>query len=177
MVGSLHVYERFEHYKPREVGAVDFISGPKIVHFDRVEWHVNPDQTSVITALQTAELDWDEWRLEDALPMLRRNSEVAVKKIGSVGWWGLMRPNHLFPPFDKPEVRRALMGAINQRDFMSAAIGSDPALWHVPTGYFPPSSPMASDVGLDALTRTRSLDKVGQDLQAAGYRGEKIVLM
>jgi peptide/nickel transport system substrate-binding protein len=88
-----------------------------------------------------------------------------------------MRPNHLFPPFDKPEVRRALMGAINQSDFMSAAIGSDPALWHVPTGYFPPDSPMASDVGLNALTGPGDLDKVKQDLREAGYHGETVVLI
>jgi peptide/nickel transport system substrate-binding protein len=88
-----------------------------------------------------------------------------------------MRPNHLFPPFDNPEVRRTLMRAINQRDFMNAAIGTDPSLWHIPTGYFPPNSPMASNVGLDALTGQRNLDEVGQDLRAAGYRGEKVVLI
>jgi peptide/nickel transport system substrate-binding protein len=60
---------------------------------------------------------------------------------------------------------------------MSAAIGTDPSLWHVPTGYFPPNSPMASDAGLDVLTGPRNLDKVGQDLRTAGYGGEKIVLI
>lgn len=88
-----------------------------------------------------------------------------------------MRPNHLYPPFDKPEVRRALMGAIDQRDFMSAAIGADPSLWHVPTGFFPPSAPMANNVGLDALTGPRNVDKIAQDLRAAGYHGETIVLI
>jgi peptide/nickel transport system substrate-binding protein len=177
VAGSLHVYERFEHYKPRESGTANFISGPKIAHFERVEWHVNPDQTSVIAALQTGEVDWDEWPVEDVLPMLRRDRDVTTQRIGSVGWWGLMRPNHLFPPFDNPKVRRALMGAINQGDFMSAAIGTDPSLCHVPTGYFPPNSPMASDAGLDVLTGPRNLDKVGQDLRTAGYGGEKIVLI
>ena len=177
VAGSLHVYERFEHYKPRDSGTADFISGPKIAHFDRIEWHVDPDQASVIAALQTGEVDWDEWPLEDVLPMLRRDSKVTAQRIGSVGWWGLMRPNHLFPPFDNPDVHRALMGAINQKDFMSAAIGTDPSLWHVPTGYFPPNSPMASEIGLDVLTGPRNLDEVGKNLRAAGYRGEKIVLI
>jgi peptide/nickel transport system substrate-binding protein len=177
VAGSLLVYERFEHYKPRETGTVSFVSGPKIAHFDRIELHIIADQTSAISALQTGEVDWNEWPVEDVLPTVQRDSDVTVQRIGSVGWWGLMRPNHLFPPFDKPAVRRALMGAINQSDFMMAAIGSDPELWHVPTGYFPPNSPMASNVGLDALTRPRNLDKVRQDLRAAGYRGEKIVLV
>jgi peptide/nickel transport system substrate-binding protein len=55
--GSLSVYERFDGYKPREDGQPDFISGPKIVHFDRIEWHINPDQATVTEALQTGEID------------------------------------------------------------------------------------------------------------------------
>ena len=175
--GSLHVYERFEDYKPRDGGDVDFISGPKVVYFNRVEWRINPDQTSVTEALQTGEVDWDEYPLEDMLPTLRRDSGIALQRVGSAGWWGLMRPNHLFPPFDNPAIRRALMGAIDQRDFMMAAIGSDPSLWEVPTGYFPPHSPMASNVGLDALAGRRDLDKVKRDIEAAGYGGEKVVVI
>ena len=41
--GSLFVYEKFDKYKPREDGEASFTAGPKIVHFDRVEWHVQPD--------------------------------------------------------------------------------------------------------------------------------------
>ena len=88
-----------------------------------------------------------------------------------------MRPDHMFPPFDNPAIRRALMGAINQSDFMTAAIGADPSLWHTPTGYFPPSSPMASDAGLNVLVGLRDLGHVRSDLAAAGYRGEKVVVI
>jgi peptide/nickel transport system substrate-binding protein len=177
VAGSLHVYERFDGYRPREEGRAEFVSGPKIVHFDRVEWHINPDQTSIIDALRAGEIDWDEYPLEDVLPTLRRDGRITVDRVGSAGWWGLMRPNHMFPPFDNPAIRRALMGAIDQRDFMTAAIGSDPSLWQVPTGYFPPHSPMASDAGLDALTSRRDLDTVRRDLLAAGYRGETVVVI
>ena len=69
------------------------------------------------------------------------------------------------------------MGAINQTDFMTAVVGTDPSGWRVPTGFFPPSSPMASDAGLSALTSPRDLGKVRSDLQEAGYRGEKVVLV
>ncbi len=175
--GSLHVYERFDGYKPREDGVPDFVSGPKFVYFDRVEWHIIPDQSSAIGALQTAEIDWVEYPLDDMLPTLRRDSGVTVQTLGSAGWWGLMRPNHLFPPFNNPAIRRAIMGAINQHDFMAAAIGADPSLWQVPTGYFPPHSPMASHAGLDTLTGPRNLDKCRTDLLAAGYQGETVVVI
>jgi peptide/nickel transport system substrate-binding protein len=175
--GALHIYERFAGYRPREDGQPDFISGPKIVHFDRVEWHVNPDQTSVIAALQSNEIDWDEWPVEDVLPSLRRDRGISVQKIGTVGWWGIMRPNCLYPPFDNPAIRRAVLGGIDQTMFMTAAIGPDPSAWHVPTGFFPPASPMASDVGLDLLSVPRDVGKVRAELQAAGYRGEKVVVV
>ena len=68
------------------------------------------------------------------------------------------------------------MGAIDQTEFMIAAQGTDPTLWHVPVGFFPPGSPMASDVGLAALTGKRDYAKVQKDLKAAGYKGETIVL-
>ncbi len=175
--GSLHVYQRFEGYRPRDDGTADFVAGPKIVHFDRVEWHVNPDQTSVIDALRTGEIDWDEYPLDDVLPVLGRDRRIALQKVGSAGWWGLLRPNCLFPPFDNPAIRRALMGAIDQRDFMTAAVGTDPSLWRVPTGYFPPNSPMASGEGLDVLRQPRDIGGVRRDLHAAGYRDEKVVLI
>ena len=175
--GARHVYERFERYVPRPDGSPDFVSGPKIAHLDRVEWHVNPDQSSVVGALQSAELDWDEYVLDDMVPTLRRDSQIRLERVGSIGYFGFLRPNCLFPPFDNPAVRRALLGAIDQAEFMTAAIGTDKSQWHVPTGYFPPNSPLANDIGLDALSRPRDLGRVRGDLKAAGYGGEKIVLI
>ncbi len=175
--GALHVYERFGNYQPRMEGPADFVSGPKIVHFDRVEWHVDPDQTSVLGALRSADVDWDEYILDDLVPAMRSDSRIRLQRVGSVGYFGFLRPNCLFPPFDNPAVRRALLGAIDQAEFMTAAIGPDPSRWQVPTGYFPPNSPLASATGLDALTRPRDLGTVRGDLKAAGYGGEKIVLI
>ena len=118
-----------------------------------------------------------EYTYDDLRPMLRRDRRITIQKVGSTGYFGLMRPNHLVPPFDNPAIRRALMGAINQTDFMNAVIGPDPEDWLVPTGFFPVGSPMATDAGLAALAGPRDLAKVAKDLQAAGYQGEKVVLL
>jgi peptide/nickel transport system substrate-binding protein len=56
--GSLRVYERFDGYKPREDGTPEGTSGPKVVHFDRVEWHVIPDPATSAAALRAGEVDW-----------------------------------------------------------------------------------------------------------------------
>ena len=89
----------------------------------------------------------------------------------------MMRLNHLQPPFDNPAVRRALLGAIDQSDFMTAVAGDDPAFQYAPIGFFTPGTPMASDVGLDVLRGPRDMAKVKADLKAAGYNGEKVVLL
>lgn len=177
LAGALHVYERFDRYVPRDQGDADFVSGPKVAHFDRIEWHIIPDPASALEALLSGEVDWVEYPLEDALAAVRRDSRIKLQKIGSAGWWGLMRPNHLHPPFDNPAIRRALMGALAQSDFMTAAIGTDPSLWRVPTGYFPPGTPMASDAGLEQLTGPRQLDRVRGDIEAAGYAGERVAVI
>ena len=175
--GSRVVYERFTQYEPREGGKPEWTAGPKIAHFDRIEWHVIPDPATAAAALQAGEVDGWEQPPADLLPSLARNGRVARKLVNSTGFCELMRPNHLVPPFDNPGVRRALLGAIDQAGFMTAAMGSDPSLWTVPCGFFPPASPMASDAGMSALSGPRDLAGVKRDLEAAGYKGEKVALM
>jgi peptide/nickel transport system substrate-binding protein len=174
--GSLFVYERFAGYKPREGGESSFTAGPKIVHFDRVEWHVQPEPATKAAALQAGEMDWWENPTADLLPLLRKNN-IATPVIDPTGTPLLLRPNRLHPPFDKPAVRRALMGAIDQEEFMIATMGEDTSLWSVPAGFFPPISPLASNAGMSALTGKRDYAAVKKALAAAGYQGEKVVLM
>ncbi|MBV9249568.1 MAG: ABC transporter substrate-binding protein [Acetobacteraceae bacterium] len=174
--GSLFVYERFEGYKPRENAESTFTAGPKIVHFDRVEWHIEPDPATKAEALQTGEMDWWENPTADLLPLLRRNN-IATPVTDPTGNPFLLRPNHLYPPFDKPEVRRALLGAIDQKEYMVAMMGDDTSLWSVPCGFFPPASPLASDAGISVLAGKRDYSGVKAALEKAGYQGEKVVLM
>ncbi len=174
--GSFFAYERFDKYKPRENGESSFTAGPKIVHFDRVQWHVQPDYATKSAAMQAGEMDWWENPPADLLPLLRK-ANVKIEFTDSTGFPFLLRPNHLYPPFDKPAVRRALMGAIDQREFMIAMQGEDASLWTVPCGFFPLVSPLASDAGLSVLTGKRDHAAVKKALHDAGYAGEKVVLM
>ena len=174
--GSLFVYERFDKYKPREDGEASFTSGPKIVHFDRVEWHIQPDVATKAATLQSGEMDWWENPTIDVLPILQQ-AKNQTPVTDHTGTPFLLRPNHLYPPFDKPAVRRALMGAIDQREFMIAAQGEDQKYWSAGCGFFPPASPLASDAGMQALNGKRDYGAVKKALEAAGYAGEKVVFM
>lgn len=84
--------------------------------------------------------------------------------------------NHLHAPFNNPAIRRVVLEAFSQEDCMAAAAG-DPKLWRAGVGVFPPDTPMANDAGLEAITKPRDLAASRKALQAAGYKGERVVLM
>ncbi|WP_426957437.1 ABC transporter substrate-binding protein [Muricoccus radiodurans] len=177
IAGSRVVYEKFADYVPRAEGTPTWTAGPKRVHLDRVEWHVMPDAATASNALGNGEMDWWEQPTADLQPTLRRNRNVVLEIQDPTGLCGIARFNHLHPPFNNPAIRRALLGAVVQGDFMSAVIGTDRSLWKDENGFFPPGTPLASDVGMEALTSPRDVEKVKRDLAAAGYNGEKVVLI
>ncbi len=177
MPGARAVYERFAGYKPREGGATDWTSGPKVVNFDRVEWTTIPDPTTAAQALINGEQDWWDYATADLMPLLARSRGVKVVVQEPSGQIPILRFNHLQPPFNNPGIRRALLGAVSQEDVVTAVVGTDPKMSRTGVGYFCPDTPMASAVGLEALTSPRDMDKVKRELQAAGYNGERVVLM
>ncbi len=175
--GSRFVYDRFEAYVPRPSGIASWSSGPKHVHFDRVEWRVTPDSATASAALQAGEVDWWENPPNDLLPPLRRHRDLVTSVLDPTGLLGFGRFNHLHPPFDNPKLRRALLGAVDQAEFMTAAAGADPDAWRAGIGFFPYGTPFASDAGLAAITGPRDLEKVRREVAASGYNGERVVLL
>ena len=125
---------------------------------------------------QRGEIDWLESPIADQVPTLAHAAGVTVEVSEPCGSIGIMRFNHLYPPFDNPAVRRALLGAVNQTDFMTVVGGPDHTLWHDRVGLFAPSSPLANEAGGEVMSGSRDYEKVKRDLAAAGYRGEKIVM-
>ena len=111
------------------------------------------------------------------LPLLRRQSRLKVETTVPTGFVATMRFNQLHPPFDNPAIRRAIIGAVSQADYMVGMVGTDPALWQEGVGYFCPGTPLANDAGMQALTSPRDLDAVKKALAEAGYKGEKVVLL
>jgi peptide/nickel transport system substrate-binding protein len=177
LAGARVVYERFDRYRPRESGTAEWTAGPKVVHFDRIEWTIIPDAATAGAALQSGEVDWWEFPTPDLQPLLRRNKAIEVANKDPFGNIGVIRMNHLVPPFDNPAIRRAVLGAVNQEDFMTAVAGTDREMWQTGVGIFPPGTQLASDAGMEVLNGPRDIAKVKRDLAAAGYKGEKVVLL
>ena len=177
MAGNLAVYEKFQGYVPRDSGATEWTSGPKRVNFDRVEWHTIPDASTAAAAMQSGELDWWEYPTPDLLPLLRQNFEVEVRIQDPTGSMAIMRLNWLYPPFNNPAIRRAILGAVSQEDYLISVAGTDTKMWKADVGVFTPGTPSANAAGMEVLTSKRDFDRVKADLKAAGYNGEKVVVM
>lgn len=175
--GARVVYERNAAYVPRASGEPSGTAGPKVVHFDRVEWTIMQDATTAANALAKGEIDWLLTPNADLVESLRRNRDLVVRVISPTGSVSLMRFNHLQKPFDNPAIRRAFFPAIVQSDYMTATQGPDRRAWNDGVGYFCPGLPMASTAGMEALTGPRSLDAARRALSAAGYAGERVVLL
>jgi peptide/nickel transport system substrate-binding protein len=176
VAGARVVYERNPAYVPRAGGTPSFTAGPKIVHVDRVEWTVIPDAGTAAASMQSGEMDWWEAPTFDLLPLLKRNANLVVPAPDPLGFLGNMRLNHLQPPFNNPALRRALLGAVSQEDYMAAAAG-DPANWRAGVGVFCPASPMASQAGMQVLSNPRDLSAVAKAVAASGYDGQRTVVL
>jgi len=175
--GARNVYQKFDKYVPRQGGTPDWTAGPKIAYFDRVEWTTMPDAGTKVAAMQSGEQDWWENPTADLLPLLARQRMIKVADKNPTGNVNMMRPNHLQPPFDKPEVLQALLYAVDQKACMEAIVGSDPAMYATPHGVFCPKTSMASNVGLEPLEGPRNYAKAKELLKAAGYAGEKVTML
>jgi peptide/nickel transport system substrate-binding protein len=175
--GALVVYERNQAYRPRPDGTTDGTAGPKIAHFDRIEWRIIPDSATASAALQRGEVDW--WLTPDAdlLPALRKQKNVKVENTVPTGFVATMRFNHLIPPFNNAAIRRAMFGAVTQADYMIGMVGTDQENWRDKVGYFCPDTPLANDDGMRALTSPRDPAGVKRALADAGYAGEPVVVL
>jgi len=174
--GATAVFEKYESYPVRQE-AGDWSSGAKRMNFDRIEWIIMPDGATASAALQNGEVDWWENPIPDVVPLLKRNRNLNVDIGDPFGNIGSFRMNHLNPPFDKVGVRRAVMMALSQADYMQAVVGDDTALWKLCPGFFTPGSPMYTEAGGNLLKGPRDYEGAKKLLKESGYNGEKIQLV
>ncbi len=174
--GSKAVFDKFDSYNVRpEAG--DWLSGGKRMNFDRIEWIIIPDAATAGAALQNGEVDWWENPIADLVPLLKRNRNINVDIGDPLGNIGSFRINHLNPPFNDVRVRRAVMMALSQTDYMQAVVGDDNNLWKTCPSFFTPGTSMYTEEGGELLKGPRDYEGAKKLLKEAGYNGEKIRLI
>ncbi len=172
--GQLAVYVRNKDYIPA-AGPADWTSGAKIAHFERVEWRAMPEQATAAAALRAGEIDWYEQVQPDLVPSLRANPQIAIGSANPSGFNGILRFNHTQAPFNNPAIRRAILLAVNQQDYMQALTGGDPTSYINCRSMFPCGTPHGADTGTKYMPADLTAARAA--LKAAGYDGAKVVVL
>ena len=175
--GQRVVFAKNAAYVPRSSGVASFNAGPKIVNIDRAVWNFIPDPATAEAALAQGEIDWWENPTIDLIAQIKKNPSITVAVKDRTGEIACMRFNHLLPPFDNAAIRRLVVSAIDQKEIIEAYAGAEPSLIKTDVGIFVPGTPMASTVGVENTRGPKDLKKIKADLAAAGYNGEKIVVL
>jgi peptide/nickel transport system substrate-binding protein len=171
--GSKVVFVRNPNYVARSEPPSG-LAGSKKGHFDRIEWLYLPDSNSAVAALQKGEVDFIEQLPADYITPMRSDPDVKLLSAGTQQAQLIM--NQLHPPFNNPKVREALLKAVSQERF-NAAMGYplDMRMRYCAT-YFICGSANDTSAGADPY-RTPDVAKAREMLKAAGYKGEKVVLL
>ncbi|MBP0495722.1 ABC transporter substrate-binding protein [Pararoseomonas indoligenes] len=174
--GAKAVFERFPGYVPRDEPAA-WLAGGKRMAVDRVEWTIMADPATAAAALQNGEVDWWENPIADLVPLLRRNRQVVVDIADPLGNIGALRMNCLHPPFNDARVRRALLMAMDQEDYMRALVGDDTGMWKRLPSFFTPGTPLYTEAGGEILKGPRRIEEARRLVAASGYDGAPIVML
>ncbi|MCX7364996.1 MAG: ABC transporter substrate-binding protein [Alphaproteobacteria bacterium] len=175
--GSKAVYLKNPHYVPRPGNEpASSFAGSKFAGVDRVELLWISDPQTAMSALVAGEIDFFEAPSIDFLPMLEKARGVKLLKTGDLdSTVGLIRLNHLHPPFDNPKARQAMYHLVNQEDFLRAVVGN-PAYYTVCHGLLTCGAPFANEGG-SAMLKDYNPKKALQLLKEAGYKGEPITVL
>jgi peptide/nickel transport system substrate-binding protein len=173
--GNQAVYARHDGYVPRDEPS-SFMAGGKRAHFERIEWQIIPDASTATSALLRGEVDWVEQTMPDLNGMLLRSRDVRLEPIDGHGLISFLRFNVTAAPFNNGKLRHAILGAIDQESYMQAVTG-DAIRWQRCASMFPCGVPYSREIGTSLLNSSRDPNKVRDAIKAAGYAGERIVIM
>jgi peptide/nickel transport system substrate-binding protein len=145
------------------------------VHFERIEWKIIPDAATASAALQSGEVDWYEQAQSDLVPLLRRNADIVIAPSNPQGYIGGLRFNHLHPPFNDVRLRRAVLTAVNQEDYMRAIMGEAASGWTVCHSQYPCGTTYGVEV--DLPVQKGDLEAAKKMVKESGYNGQKAVII
>ena len=174
--GAHAAFTRNPRYRPRQEPP-SLLAGGKMAYVDRVEWATIPDGATAVAALQNDEIDFAHSIDADLAPLLRRNGHIVVDRLNQFGFTIVVALDTLIPPLDNPALRRAMLLAVNQEDCTRAAMGDDPNFRQTGVGVFAPGTPLATDVGMEALNGRHDSAEIRRRIHESGYDGARIGLM
>ena len=105
------------------------------------------------------------------MPAIARDPGITVKTADQVGIIPILRFNCLRPPFDDVRIRRVVLGAVDQRDVLTA-YASDETILRPGVGVFPFGTPMGNPAGMEGLFGPTDIQKARQALRMPAMRAK-----
>lgn len=175
--GSKAVYLKNPDYVPRPgKEPASFFAGSKYAGVDRLELVWISDPQTAMQALVNGEIDFYENPNIDFYPILEKSKGVKLQSTGEIdSHQGMIRLNHLHPPFNNKKARQAMYYLVNQEDFLRAVVG-DPKYYKICHGMITCGVPLANDGG-SHFFKEHNPKKALQMMKEAGYNGEPIVIL
>src|SRR3546814_4595063 len=84
-----------------------------------------PDAGVAMAAMASGQIDLMESPPTDLLPLLEQNPDITIAANDPLGYQLFMVINHLQPPFDDVNARRALLWGNKQSDYMATIVRSE----------------------------------------------------
>lgn len=172
--GEKVVYLRNELYVPRDE-PTSLAAGAKVAFLDRIEWLSYPDQDAAVQALINDEVDYLESPSTSRLPMFEGQEAISVALTDTAGYVGMAVFNHAVAPFDNPDIRRAILTAMSQEDYMQAALGN-PEYWQVCGSIYPCGSTYGQPTR-EGFFVSGDVDAARQMVIDAGYDGTPVIVI
>lgn len=172
--GKKTVYVRNEAYVPRQEPQ-SLAAGGKVAKADRIEWIYYPDQTAALAALVDKKVDYVESPPAKAVAPFEGRQDIVIASTDPLGNVAMVRFNTEQPPFDKPAVRLAVLKAMQQEDYMTAALG-DARYWRVCYSVFPCGTPLSNEA-VSSRLKASGMDEAKMMFAASGYDGSPVVIL
>ena len=174
-VAGAHVaWARFDDYIPR-AEPVSGIAGGRRPVADRVEWTILGDSATAFAALQRGEQDYWDTPASDLIPAIEARPELVARVRNTSGSYQMLQFNHLQRPFSNPAIRQAVAMAVDQRNFLQAAV-SRADMIRPCESFFACGTEYGTDAG-DGVLKTHDLERARAVLKASDYAGEKVVIL
>ena len=172
--GERAVYVRNDNYVPREE-PTSLAAGAKIAFLERIEWVSFPSQEEAVQALIDNEVQYLESPTTEIAAELEGVEGITVVLADAVGSIGMGVFNHQIPPFDDAGVRLAAITAMDQADYMTAAIGNAD-YWQVCASIYPCGTEYSSPLRDSSFT-SGNVEEARELLAQTGYDGTPITIL
>jgi peptide/nickel transport system substrate-binding protein len=162
--------ERFDDYSSRDDDPSNY-AGAKTAYADEIRFVTVPDGSARIAGVEGGDYHWAEEVTRDDYDRLQDNDDVQTEILAPLRWKGIIF-NKQRGPFTDPNLRRAVLYALDKEEIMFAAFG-DENFWRLDHSLLPEETVWYSDVGSDEHN-IMDLDQARQLVEDSDYDGELI---